>query len=103
MPDAPPVPIAQTYDSGAGTGSVTFDKPLDTGVVLNPGDWKRGTGSGYRPVTALSYASPTQISIDGLDPIVFGGIPAGWKYTKGAAPLVGVNGVEVDSFVGFNA
>lgn len=102
MPEAPPVPIDSSYNSGAGTGSITFDSPLDTSVPLDPADWLRGLTGSRRPVTALSYASSTVISITGMGSSEFTPLTLGWQYTPGTNPLLGANGLPVAGFTGFN-
>lgn len=92
--------MSATYNSGAGTGTVTFDKPLDQTVVLDPADWFRGLGGFRRPVLTMSYASPTVVSIDSMGSNEAVALVNGWAYTPGTAPIKGTNGVEVDAFTG---
>lgn len=104
LPDTPPtapVPIAQSYQSGAGTGTITFDQPLDQTVTLDPADWFRGIGSFRRPVTALSYSSATVVAITGMSSNEAVALANGWAYTPGAAPIKGTNGLNVAGFTAF--
>lgn len=101
LPEQPPVPISSTYNSGAGTGSITFDQPLDTGVTLDPADFLRGLTGSRRPVSSVAYGSSTVINITGMGSAVFTPLALGWQYTPGSAPLMGANGLAVAGFTGF--
>jgi len=100
LPETPPVPVSATFNSGAGTGTVTFDKALDQTVVLDEDDWLRGLGIARREVGGISYQSPTVIAFTGVVGNIFIGLIVGWKYTPGVAPIKGINGVEVVAFEG---
>jgi len=101
LPDVPPVPLSQSVDLGAGTGFITFDKPLNTKIALTPTDFRWGTGSGSRLVTAASYSGSSSIAIGAMDPITFGATPSGWNYIATGARIEGTNGLEVANFAGF--
>ena len=104
LPDAPPtppVPTAQTYSSGPGTGTITFSAPLDTSITLDPADWFRGLGSFRRPVVTMSYSSATVIAINSMGSNAGIDTPNGWKYVPGSNPIKGANGATVAAFEGF--
>lgn len=96
------MPIAQTFDSGAGTGTITFDQPLDQAVVLDPADWSRGINQfAHRDVVTLEYGAADRIDITSMSGSQSGGFPVGWRYVVGAAQIRGTNGIPVAAFSGF--
>lgn len=101
MPDTNPVPIASTYSGLGGTGTITFDRPLDTGITLDPSDWLRGTGGQTRHITSLHYSSSTVITFDTMGVAAAPALANGYKYTPGANPIAGVDGAQVHAFEGF--
>jgi len=101
LPPSPPSPEAATYSPVTGTGSISFDKPLDKSVPLNPSDWLRGTGAGRRSITSLSYGGASSVVFTGMSAATMEALAAGYWYTVGDNPLRGANGQQVAAFEAF--
>jgi hypothetical protein len=101
LPDAPPIPIAQSFSNPASTGSITFDQPLDQTVPLDPADWQHLTSSQHRLVTSIAYSDDYTVSISAMSTATTPGGATGWQYSIGDNPIRGLTGVEVAAFTGF--
>ena len=80
-PSDPPVPISSTWSAGSGSGSITFDRPLDQTQVPDLATVFRGqAGLASRQATFLNFATPDTIGVVveafGSGPI----LPTGWAY-----------------------